>query len=149
MTHIQTVLGPVDIDDLGLILPHEHLFIDQRPQEALGQRGGYIDDVLHVMMPYLDHSWDAGVTCLIECTPTGMQDPAVIEALARRTQISIVMPVGLYKQSFPEDKLALSDAEVTDWMVREIGEGIEGSGISQACLPHAEGIVTSEGGIEA
>jgi predicted metal-dependent phosphotriesterase family hydrolase len=115
MTHIQTVLGPVDIDALALILPHEHLFIDQRPQEALGQRGGYIDDVLPVMMPYLDQSWNAGVTCLIECTPTGMQDPAAIEALARHTQVSIVMPVGLYKQSFPEDKLALSDAEVTGW----------------------------------
>ncbi|HEX9838900.1 MAG TPA: hypothetical protein VGA72_06115 [Anaerolineales bacterium] len=27
---IQTVTGPVDVDSLGLILPHEHLFTDLR-----------------------------------------------------------------------------------------------------------------------
>jgi phosphotriesterase-related protein len=129
LAHIQTVLGPVDVDDLGLILPHEHLFIDQRIQEPLDQRDRDIGDVLRLMMPYLNQTQDIGVTCLVECTPTGMQDPMVIEALARHTQVSIVMPVGLYKLFFPEDKLALSDAEVTDWMVKEISEGIEGSDI--------------------
>ena len=30
MKKLQTVTGPVDIDSLGLILPHEHLFTDLR-----------------------------------------------------------------------------------------------------------------------
>lgn len=148
MAHIQTVLGPVDIADLGLILPHEHLFIDQRIQEPLDQRDRDIDGVLRLMMPYLDQIQEIGVTCLVECTPTGMQDPVVIEALARHTQVSIVMPVGLYKLSFPEDKLAMSDAEVTDWMVKEIGEGIEGSSVRAGFIKMA---VSDEGitGVEA
>ena len=147
MTHIQTVLGPVDVDDLGLILPHEHLYIDQRTRETSGQREHHIDDVLRLMMPYLDQSQEVGVTCLIECTPTGMQDPAVIEALARRTQVSIVMPVGLYKLLFPENKLDMSDAEVVGWMVSEISEGIEGSGVRAGFIKMAvsdEGIADVE-----
>lgn len=147
MAHIQTVLGPVDVDDLGLILPHEHLFIDQRPQDTLGQQEIYIDDVLRLMVPYLDQCWEIGVTCLVECSPTGMQNPAVIEALARHTQASIVMPVGLYKDLFPKDKLAMSDAELTDWMVKEVNEGIGGSNIRAGFIKMAvsdEGIAEVE-----
>ena len=96
MAHIQTVLGPVDIDDLGLILPHEHLFLDQRIQEPLDQRGRDIDDVLRLMVPYLDQIQEIGVTCLVECTPTGMQDPVVIEAnLSLEAKDYTVVAVGL------------------------------------------------------
>ena len=33
---IQSVKGPVEIDSLGLILPHEHLFTDLRGPQVAG-----------------------------------------------------------------------------------------------------------------
>jgi phosphotriesterase-related protein len=142
MTHLQTVLGPVEGDDLGLILPHEHLFIGGDTSEAPGRGAVDPDDVLRLMGPYLDQAWEAGVTALIECTPTGMQDPAIIAALARATRVAIVMPVGLYKHSFPRDKLALSDAQLTNWMVGEIREGIGGTAVRAGFIKMA---VSDEG----
>ena len=147
MTHLQTVLGRVDVDDLGLILPHEHLFIGAPNPEAPGQGQVDANDVLRLMGPYLEQAWEAGVTALIECTPTGMQNPAILQGLARATQMAIVMPVGLYKDSFPKNKLEMSDAELTSWMVSEIREGIEGTNVRAGFIKMAvsdEGITDVE-----
>jgi phosphotriesterase-related protein len=131
MAYVQTVLGPVDVDDLGLILAHEHLFTDLRTPDEPGQGQGDPADVVRVMKPYLDEVWEAGATALIECSPPGVgQNPVVMEALAKQSQVTIVMPTGLYRQQWiPQDKLEMSDAELTDWMVGEIADGIQGTSV--------------------
>jgi phosphotriesterase-related protein len=131
MAYFQTVLGSVDVGDLGLVLAHEHLFTDLRTPDVPGQGQADPDDVVRVITPHLDQAWEAGVTALIECTPPGMgQNPVVIEALAKNTQVAVVMPTGLYRQQWtPEEKLRMSDAELTDWMVSEIAEGIQSTGV--------------------
>jgi phosphotriesterase-related protein len=131
VTHWQTVLGPIDADDLGLILAHEHLFTDLRTPDASGQGEGDPDDVVRVMKPYLDEAWEAGITALVECTPPGVgQNPMALEGLAKNTPVAIVMPTGLYRQAWiPKDKLKMSDAELTRWMVSEIVEGIQGTSV--------------------
>jgi phosphotriesterase-related protein len=149
MPYIQTVLGPKNVDDLGLILPHEHLFTDLRTPDAPGQGKGDPDDVVRVMKPYLDEAWAAGTTALIECSPPGVgQNARVMEALAQNTQMSLVMPTGLYRQQWiPRDKLEMSDAALTDWMVDELAEGIQGTtvkagfckmGVSDAAITRDE-----------
>ena len=52
MTHWQTVLGLIDVDHLGLIVAHEHLFTDLRTPDAPGQGEGDPDDVVRVMKPF-------------------------------------------------------------------------------------------------
>jgi phosphotriesterase-related protein len=131
VTHLTTVLGPVDVDNLGLILPHEHLFTDLRYPDAQEQGQADPDDVVRVMGPYLDEAWAAGITALVECSPPGVgQNPIAMRALAAHTQVAIVMPTGLYRQQWiPTDKLAMSDEALTAWMVSEIAEGIRGTGV--------------------
>ncbi len=136
MTTWQTVLGPIDADQLGLILPHEHLFTDLRTPDAPGQGEGDPADVVRVMKPYLDKAEQAGITALVECTPPGVgQNPAVIKALAQNTDVVLLMPTGLYRQQWiPADKLAMSDADLTAWMVSEITEGIQGTDVKAAFI---------------
>jgi phosphotriesterase-related protein len=83
------------------------------------------------MKPYLDQAWEAGITALIECSPPGVgQNPLALQALAQSSQVAIVMPTGLYRQQWiPGDKLAMSDDDLTEWMVSEITDGIQGTGI--------------------
>lgn len=127
MSYIQTVLGPVNVDNLGLILAHEHLFTDLRTPDAPGQGEGDPDDVVRVMKPYLDEAWAAGATALIECSPPGVgQNARAMEALAQNTPMALVMPTGLYRQQWiPQDKLEMSDAALTAWMVGELTQGIQ------------------------
>jgi phosphotriesterase-related protein len=136
MTTWQTVLGPIDADKLGLILPHEHLFTDLRTPDAPGQGEGDPADVVRVMGPYLDEAEAAGITALVECTPPGVgQNAAVMKALAESTNVALLLPTGLYRQQWiPEDKLAMSDSELTAWMVSEITKGIQGTGVKAAFL---------------
>ena len=48
---IQTLTGPVDIDSLGLILPHEHLFTDLRGPLVAGYAQAEPVAVVHVVEP--------------------------------------------------------------------------------------------------
>jgi phosphotriesterase-related protein len=149
MTTWQTVLGPIDADQLGLILPHEHLFTDLRTPDAPGQGEGDPADVVRVMKPYLDEAEAAGITALVECSPPGVgQNAAVIKYGAQNTGIALVMPTGLYRQQWiPQDKLEASDAALTAWMVGEITEGIQGTDVKAAFLKMGvsnEGITRDE-----
>jgi phosphotriesterase-related protein len=137
------------VDDLGLIVAHEHLFTDLRIPDEQGQGQVDPDDVVRVMGPYLDEAWEAGITALIECTPPGVgQNPVALEALARNTQMAVVMPTGLYRQQWiPEKHLGMSDAELTDWMVSEITEGIQSTGVKAGFIKMGvsdEGITDDE-----
>jgi phosphotriesterase-related protein len=145
MTTIQTVLGPIDADELGLILPHEHLFTDLRTPDVPGQGEGDPADVVRVMKPYLDEAEQAGITALVECSPPGVgQNAAVILALAQNSGVALLMPTGLYRQQWiPQDKLEMSDAGLTAWMVGEITEGIQGTSAKAAFLKMG----VSDGGI--
>ncbi|MBN1641421.1 MAG: esterase [Anaerolineae bacterium] len=129
MPDLQTVLGPVDGERLGLILAHEHLCTDLRTPDQPGQGEADPDDVVRVMGPYLDEASDAGVSALIECTPPGVgQNAAAIEALARASSVALIMPTGLYRQQWiPAQALAMSDAQLTAWMIAELTEGIQGT----------------------
>jgi predicted metal-dependent phosphotriesterase family hydrolase len=68
---IQTITGPVDIDALGLILPHEHLFTDLRGPLIPGYAQAEPDAVVHVVEPFLVDAATSGVTALVECSTVG------------------------------------------------------------------------------
>jgi phosphotriesterase-related protein len=131
MALLQTVTGPIDGDSLGLILPHEHLVTDLRTPDQPGQGEADPDDVVRVMGPHLDDARDAGITALVECSPPGVgQNPAAIQALANYCSLALIMPTGLYRQQWiPADKLAMTDTQLTDWMIGEIADGIQGSDV--------------------
>jgi phosphotriesterase-related protein len=127
--YIHTVTGPVTGDELGLILPHEHLFVDLRGPTVPGYAHADPESVVQVMKSYLDEAYAAGVTALGECSTLGVgRNLAVLQRLAEITPIRIIAPTGVYREAFtPPALLDLSDgALAADWM-RELTEGIEGS----------------------
>jgi phosphotriesterase-related protein len=126
---IQTVRGPVPVDALGPILPHEHLFTDLRGPLAPGYACAEPRVVAQVMEPYLVAAQAAGVTALVECSTVGVgRNIAVLQLLAQRTPIHIVAPTGVYREAFiPPRHRAMSSEELTGEWVRDLVEGIEGT----------------------
>jgi predicted metal-dependent phosphotriesterase family hydrolase len=59
---IQTVTSPVDIDSLGLTLPHDHLFTDLRGPFVPGYAKAEPEAVLRVLEPYLAEACAASRT---------------------------------------------------------------------------------------
>jgi phosphotriesterase-related protein len=127
--YIQTVRGQVDIKDLGLVLPHEHLFTDLRGPQAPDYAQAESEAVAQVMAPYLEAAHEAGVTALVECSTVGVgRNVTVLERLAEVTPIHIVAPTGVYREEFIPPRLrSVSAEELTEEWVRDLTEGIEGT----------------------
>ncbi len=71
MPHLITTCGLKGASDLGVILPHEHIFTDLRRWDAPGYGEARVADVVALMVPELHKAQAAGVTALVECTPIG------------------------------------------------------------------------------
>ncbi len=131
MPILQTLKGPVSTGSLGLILPHEHLFVDLRGPFAPHYGEAEPQAVAHLMKPYLDAAQAAGVTAFVDCAPVGAgRNITVLKYLADITPIHIVAPTGVYKEGFiPTEWLDLSAEALAERWISELTEGIEGTGI--------------------
>src|SRR5215467_9526635 len=98
---IQTVSGPIAVQDLGLILPHEHLFTDLRGPATPDYAQADADDVVRVLSPNLAAAHALGVTAFVECSTVGVgRNVAILKRLAGATPIHLVAPTGVYRDAF-------------------------------------------------
>ena len=58
---VHTVLGPVGTNNLGFTLPHEHIMVDFGGAATAGKHRYQADNVIEVMLPYLDEIRAQGV----------------------------------------------------------------------------------------
>ena len=119
-----TTLGPLRRQDLGMILPHEHVFVDLRTPDQPGDAGGEAEDVVRLMAPEIERIKALGVTALVECATGGVGRRADLDlAVSRATQFPIVVPTGNYREPWiPEWVGTASEAELEAWMLRELTE---------------------------
>jgi phosphotriesterase-related protein len=126
---IQTIKGPVPVDELGLILPHEHLFTDLRGPLVEGYAQADPVTVGKVMKPYLEDAQRVGVTALVECSTVGVgRNIEVLQHLAELTSIHLIIPTGVYREAYiPPSLQALNVQELVDVWIRELCQGVEGT----------------------
>ncbi len=72
MPNLITTLGPIAADDMGTILPHEHVFVDLRTWDQPGYGEADVDDVVRLMVPEIDRARSAGVTVIVEPGAVGV-----------------------------------------------------------------------------
>jgi len=129
---LQTTDGPVPLSRTGVVLPHEHIFTDLRGPDATGYGEADADDVVRVMKPLLEAAKAQGVDVLVECTTIGVgRNVPVLARLAKETGLRIVVPTGVYGRAnfAPKAYREMKEPELTQWMIKEIREGIEGTGV--------------------
>lgn len=149
---VQTVLGAVDPNDLGITLMHEHLFVDLTsllniPPEASAQKRarlpftlenlGWIrynyfshyDNVVlddeDVALSELDLFRRAGGETIVDVTPIGIgRDPDALARVARASKVNVVMATGYYVEgTHPKSVATASEGDLVKRMVTEIREG--------------------------
>ena len=126
-----TTQGPLHEEVLGLILPHEHIFVDLGPIEAESYRHACAEEVIPVMAPYLQAARAAGISALVECTPVGVgRRVDIVKAVADAAAFPVVVATGVYREPWvPAWVRSASEEELTAWMVRELCEGVEETGV--------------------
>src|SRR5690348_30206 len=122
-----TVLGPVPARQLGVTLPHEHVFIDL-VREYRGD--GLLND--HALaVEELAAFAAAGGRTVVDCTSLGLgRDPEALARVARETGLNVVMGCGWYRDPYLPDELDQQPVEaLAELVVRDIEEGVAGTGI--------------------
>lgn len=134
MHTLYTTLGPYTAGQLGLILPHEHIFVEFRPPETPGHAVADPADVIRLIGPELDAAAAAGVTALVDCTPVGVGRRAdILRAVSEASGMPIVAPTGIYREPWvPRWAHEASEERLTEWMLGELTDQIEGSGVRAA-----------------
>jgi phosphotriesterase-related protein len=131
MAQLITTLGPRSAGQLGPILPHEHVFVDLRTWDQPGYAEAEADDVIALMAPEIERIKALGFTALVECSTVGVGRRADIDrAVSLATDFPIVVPTGIYREPWvPPSAQQSSEEALTDWMLSELEEGIETSGV--------------------
>ena len=131
MAELITTLGPKRADELGAILPHEHVFVDLRTSDQPGYAVADATDVIALMGPEIERIKALGFTALVECSTVGVGRRADIDlAVSVATNFPIVVPTGIYREPWvPPFAHAASEDALADWMIGELEEGIEASGV--------------------
>jgi phosphotriesterase-related protein len=155
---VQTVLGEIDANDMGITITHEHLLIDARkawyePKEAtkiaLAHKPVSVD-MLHELRqdPYMNFDncfmvdEDVAVSeaqqfgflggaTIVDATCVGIgRDPLALQRISKRTGLNVIMGCGYYLESrhLPPVKDA-SIAELTSEMVKDVLEGADSTNI--------------------
>jgi phosphotriesterase-related protein len=144
MPSVETVRGPVDVGDLGTTLMHEHVFV-LTPDIMQNYGHEYWDEEVRVAdaIEKLRRLRDLGVTTIVDPTVVGLGRyvPRVARINAE-VDLNIVVATGLY--TFDEiphflhyrgpDTLLGGDELMIEMFVKDIREGIGGTGIKAAFL---------------
>ena len=155
---IQTVCGSRDIEDLGLILPHEHLFLDLRnqftafadPEEArisrqpvgpehgerlrrnpYAVRDNLLLDSPELIAEEVGYFTQQGGGAIVECTCIGIErNPRALRDFSRRTGVPVIAGCGFYTaDTHPAALKDWSPEEIAAVMLRDLTVGMDGTDI--------------------
>jgi len=136
-----TTLGPKNINELGLILPHEHVFVDLRTWDQPGYAQADTPDVIRLMGPELTRATAAGITAVVECSPVGVGRRAdILKAVSEATNFPLVAPTGIYREPWiPPWAHEASEDELVEWMTNELQGEIERTGVQAGFIKLSAG----------
>ena len=129
MPNLISTLGPKSINDLGMILPHEHVFVDLRTWDQPGYGEADAADVVRLMAPEIERVRAAGVTAIVEPSTVGVGRRAdILLAVSRATDFPLVVPTGVYREPWlPPWVREAEESVLREWMIGELTGQIEGT----------------------
>ena len=151
---VQTVTGPIEPEELGVTLIHEHLYFDltcyyQEPDDEKGKRltneeltlstlfwvkqntmssrpnlRSYDDDIIASEVKIYQ---DLGGRSIVDCTINGIKpNPAGLKRISERTGAHVIAGSGYYIYlSHPPDMDSKSTEDIEEEIVQNVTEGID------------------------
>jgi phosphotriesterase-related protein len=127
-----TTLGDLALPETGVILPHEHIYLDLSRRTVPQQEPVPLEEVVEVMRPELEKARAAGVAVLVDAGSPAMGRRAdIITAVSQATRLPVVVPTGFYLDpSIPEWARAASEEQLRDWMIGELVDQVEDANLT-------------------
>lgn len=150
---IPTVRGPeLSSNDLGHTLMHEHVFVLNAEIEQNYPWEWDEEQLVEEAVEKLESAYEVGIRTIVDLTVIGLgRDIQRVKRVADRVRINIVPATGLYTYDdvpmffkFRGPGLLIDGSErLIDYMVRDLTEGIAGTGIRAGiikCATDAQGV---------
>lgn len=130
---VMTVLGPVSADELGVTLMHEHLLIDLA--RVTRQADGVLNEI-PLAIHEIEFFKAAGGKTVVDVTNRILgQNPDAMVTISKQTGLNIIMGCGWYREPFYDQSVYLRTTnQIADEMVRDIEEGVDGTGIKAGII---------------
>jgi phosphotriesterase-related protein len=161
--YAMTLGGAVAAGDLGVVLPHEHILFDTSPyltaprderEHELAAAPMTLDNAGHlrrsplvsaenlrmqdedIAVRELGHLREAGGRTVVDCTlPELKRDVRAVARVAAAADINVIAVTGHYiAATVQPDVLEQSADQITAWMLGELRDGIEGSGLRAGAI---------------
>ena len=159
---VQTVLGTINPEQLGVTLTHEHLLIDlsfnwSPPAEASAK--AFYHNALSSVVGHIRHYGATntdnnsmldissaieeatlykqhGGNSLVDATSIGLgRDPVGLLRISRAAGLNIIMGASYhFARSHPPDMDSRSEEEITKKIVQDVVEGVDGTGIKSGII---------------
>ena len=158
MPKAQTVLGPIDPDQLSVTLPHEHLLVDCRclwssPEDDLKRsysnervkmsnlgvlrrsptiaKDNLLLDDLDLAVKEVSEFRKMGGRSIVDLTNMGLgRNARALRTVAIRSKLNIITGCGYYVAKSHPIRVRRADVdEISDQMIHDISTGIDGSSV--------------------
>lgn len=131
---IMTVTGKIGLENLGSILPHEHVTTDFLGAEIAPQPRYSKDNAITTILTHLKNLKEKGYDLFFECTPNYIgRDVELLKALSELSGLKIVTNTGYYaavnKKFLPKHAYTESSKTLAERWEKEWQEGIGDTGI--------------------
>lgn len=138
MTKIQTVLGPIASEELGITYSHDHVLFQPPPLLAQQDPDLCLDSV-EAAVEELTHFKAAGGQALVEMSTVDVgRDPEKLRSISQATGVHIIAATGYNKGIFCDPLVAAkTEDEITAEMVRDMMEGMDGTPIRAGVIKAA------------
>lgn len=126
-----TTLGAVAQPPEGVILPHEHVFVDLRTPDTPGHAEADAAAVVALMAPLVRRAKAAGVAAIVDAGPVGVGRRAdILRAVSEAAGLPLVVPTGTYREPWiPAWVHDADEGRLHAWMVGELSTGIGDTGV--------------------
>ncbi|MGE5589980.1 MAG: phosphotriesterase [Bacillota bacterium] len=128
MPHVETLLGPVAPEALGLTYVHEHL-LTRPPLWRIKEDPDYVLDSVDKIVEELRLFYEAGGRTLVDCTAIdyGRNVRDFLE-VAGRTPVQLIALTGFNRGDYGERWIQeLTVDQMVDIMLRDLQEGMDGT----------------------
>jgi phosphotriesterase-related protein len=124
---INGVLGPIETEDLGFTLMHEHIIVTSWAMRRCFP--GYLDEekLMVDAVREVSSARERGVRTMVDLTAINLgRDIHVIRDVAEKTGMQLIAATGFYWTEEPWMDAWEAEA-LAEYLIREVSEGIEGT----------------------
>ena len=134
MPQVETALGPIDVEDIGMCLMHEHIIIADWDMRSNYDDYVDIESEVPKAVGSLNKAKERGVKTIVDLTPVNLgRDIHSIQAVSKATGVNVICPTGFYWTEEPW--MHGWDAEyLSKYMIRDITDGILDTGIKAGII---------------